>query len=389
MADESLLGYYQAHTINPVPIALDDDRAWRVHCAKRANLYRHLGVPVGLVRGRRVVEFGCNSGENALVLAAQGARLTLVEPHAEVLPRLHELFDRFGLHDRVDAVANTDIAGFADPGPFDVVLAEGFLNCLDDRDAALAKLCGLLRAGGVGVVSFDDRYGHLLEVVRQLLYRAACRFAGIEDPRAQSGLSLAERLFAEEFAALAASRPFCAWWEDVLNNPFVAARYFWSYAQVVDLVDRAGCAVLSTSPRWSLVDHYRWYKALEPTRTRHERLLADWSRAFGFFLTGRPPAAEAPAATLEAVAGAAQLVEQVSAYTWAPGAPRPRVAGALAAWCARAGADLARFAEELATVLEALESADAEALVAAWHGAGFLRGLWGAPYHYVSFERTA
>lgn len=81
----SLLEYYQQNDFNPVLIALKDQIAWESYFAKRLNLYqRHLGIPLSLLRDRSVCEFGCNSGENALVLAAVGTNLTLVEPNAVI-----------------------------------------------------------------------------------------------------------------------------------------------------------------------------------------------------------------------------------------------------------------------------------------------------------------
>src|SRR5438309_10406560 len=111
--DESVLAYYQNHKFNPVLIRVEDPGVWDNHFAKRRNLYeRHLGLPLSLLRGARVLEFGPNSGENALVPALFGSRLTLVEPNDQVLPRLHQLFDKFGLGGQIDAVHCETMDGF-------------------------------------------------------------------------------------------------------------------------------------------------------------------------------------------------------------------------------------------------------------------------------------
>src|SRR5262245_60195062 len=97
MTIRTLLEYYTANQINPDPITLETSEQWAVHVSKRRTLYeRHLGIPVSLLRGQRVLEFGCHSGENALVLAHAGARLTLVEPNTSVHEPLQALFSRYG-----------------------------------------------------------------------------------------------------------------------------------------------------------------------------------------------------------------------------------------------------------------------------------------------------
>src|SRR4051794_27146734 len=97
MTTRTQLEYYTVNRIDPVPIALDSQSRWVAHASKRRNLYeRHLAIPLSLLRGQHVLEFGCNSGENALVLAHAGATLTLVEPNASMHERLKSLFAAFG-----------------------------------------------------------------------------------------------------------------------------------------------------------------------------------------------------------------------------------------------------------------------------------------------------
>ena len=106
MHKETLLNYYQNDNFNPVLIVVENESIWKNHFAKRCNLYeRHLGVPLSLLRDSSVLEFGCNSGENALVLASVGANLTLVEPNRQVLLRLKMLFEKFNLEKRIVALS--------------------------------------------------------------------------------------------------------------------------------------------------------------------------------------------------------------------------------------------------------------------------------------------
>ena len=129
MASTSLLSYYQDNQIDPVPIPLKDNVAWQTHVSKRRNLYeRHLGIPLSFLSGRSVLEFGCNSGENALVLAAAGANLTLMEPHIPAVERLQNLFSSFGLSERITELGHSSIEEFSSESKYDLVIAEGFVN---------------------------------------------------------------------------------------------------------------------------------------------------------------------------------------------------------------------------------------------------------------------
>lgn len=389
-AAPTLLEYYRRNEFNPVPIAVEDRFVWEDHFAKRANLYRrHLGIPLVLLRGRRVLEFGCNSGENALVLAAAGADLTLVEPNEQVHPRLLELFGRFGLRDRIVRLEQQRIDEFEPDGGYDLVVAEGFLYTLDERDALLRRICDLLVPGGLGVVSFNDRYGMTLEQTRRAILYRACELAGVDDPLGDASLALARRLFAEEFARLQASRAFEVWWQDTLVNPFLESRWLWSYPEILPVVEGQGCELQATSPRWARVDDYRWYKNVGDAADRGRRLRRDWERNLPFFLTGidAAPEASAPAVVLEAVADLVARISQyttgargIEALTW------PEALGRFLAQCA--DSRVRAFGAELARFYGALAGSPQQDLVCAWHDATAVRDLWGAPYHYLCFCRA-
>ena len=312
---ESMVSYYRKTLLNAGEVRLETGDAWEVHVRKRLNLYgNHLQLPPSLLRDRSVLEFGCSSGENALVLAALGAQLTLVEPNKLVMPRLHQLFGRFGLESQIARLSNDEIADFQSDAKFDLVLAEGFLFSLPDRDAMVAKFCGWLKPGGVGIVSFNDRAGMLLECVKCLVLRRVCQTAGIDDVLDDRSLAMARRLFASSYGQLNASRALEVWWKDNLVSPFMTVPYLWSFPELLKLVERGGCEFHASSPKWSLVDHFAWYKNVPTTAARHAKILQDMQGALVYFLTGIPTPA-ARRAPDEVWHGVSELQSAITDYT--------------------------------------------------------------------------
>jgi len=390
---ESQLSYYQRNQFNPVPIRVDMPDVWESHVAKRRNLYeRQLGIPLGLLKDRSVLEFGCNSGENALVLASFGARLTMVEPNEQVIPRLEALFAQFGLADDITALVQTDIDTFQDSQRYDLVLAEGFLHSLSNRDDILKKICGLLVPGGRAVISFPDRYGSLIEMTRRLVLWRAYDLSGGQDPHGEESLALSEALYAEDFAELAASRPFHAWWKDSLVDPLNGNEsILWSYQELVRLIERLGCEFHSSSPKWDSVEHFNWYKNALPTSRRHQLLLEEWGRVFPFFLTGmRPSQSQVPAPDAEAVDAVGRLVTVISNYisSWPSSPEVPSYPPDLHRYLTDSKDEtLIQFDSEMGRLYETVRLGDAEDLVSVYHDSGLLRQLWGVPYHYLSFAK--
>jgi len=84
-----------------------------------------------------VLEVGCGRGDLARVVARLGYRVTAIDPEAPA----GAIFQPVSLED------------FADPGPFDAILANLSLHHIADLRAALAKIRRLLRPGGRLIVN--------------------------------------------------------------------------------------------------------------------------------------------------------------------------------------------------------------------------------------------
>lgn len=86
----------------------------------------------------RILEVGCGSGDLARMLATAGHSVTAIDPDAPGGP----LFRQMTLEE------------FAEPGPFDVVVASRSLHHVPDLAVAIEKIDSLLTRGGLIVL--DD-----------------------------------------------------------------------------------------------------------------------------------------------------------------------------------------------------------------------------------------
>jgi hypothetical protein len=116
-------------------------------------------------------------------------------------------------------------------GPISSGDCEGFLFTLPNRDQLVVKMASLLMPGGLGVISFNDRYGGLMEFTKKLVLWHACRLSN-EDIHSNGSLKLAKTFFNDEFMKLNASRTFYAWWKDTMVSPFVASQFLWSFKEI-------------------------------------------------------------------------------------------------------------------------------------------------------------
>lgn len=388
----TMVEYYRAQGFNPVLIPVERQEIWKEHVAKRRVLYeRHLGLPLSLLRGRQVLEFGCNSGENALVLATHGARLTFVEPNPLVAPRLRELFQSFGLEASIDAFHEAGIADFQSEDRFDLVIAEGFLSTLRDRDAMLAKIVSLVKPGGFGVVSFNDRPGGLLEMLKRAVLYRAYALASVTEVQSAEALAIASTLFEADFLKLKASRPFETWWRDTLVAPVYLYDHLWSYPEMLAILQAHGAVAFGTSPMWSSWEHFNWYKNTSEADSINGRFEEDWRHHLFYFLTGAPPTFQegrCPDVVLEEVEGLVKSLALIG-DTLDRNVPAPLEAPLLFDHLMATPTEAPRaFARELKAMFGALGDDSGERLRAVYRTSTMLRSQWGTAYHYLCFQKS-
>jgi len=385
---KSLLEYYQENSFNPVKIPVEDKAAWDLHVAKRLNLYeKHLGIPVSMLRGMDILEFGSNSGENALVLASFGAHIDLVEPNEQVHPRLRDLFRKFGLDLESErfSLFHGSMAEYPEEHKYDLVLAEGFLFTLPNREEMLKKMGRLLNPGGIAVTSFHDKYGMLIETLKRFTLHRSCEMMKVGPTKNDACLDIAKQLFEQDFNAINASRPFKMWWEDVLINPHISYKNLWTYEDILPLIEEVGCEFKASSPRWDGVDHFDWYKNVADRSERHGKLMTNWQQAFPFFINGvgREDSGLTGARSIDAVG---KLVERLFTYIEKPDLSANPIDFTLELrdffiWMDR------NLGWELETFFHAAYASSGTALIEAYQNSPCLRSFWGVPYHYFAFSK--
>lgn len=390
---ESMVAYYQDLHFNPVLIQVENPEVWQSHFDKRRNLYeRHLGVPLAYLRGARIVEFGPNSGENALLPALFGAKLTLVEPNTQVLPRLKGLFNRFGVAGQIESLQSVGIDEFNTTQPYDLVIAEGFLFTLPNRDTLLRKLTTLIRPGCLGVISYNDLVGGLLEYLRRAILFRACELAGVADVQSDACREIARRLYADDCARINMSRTFEVWWRDTLVNPFCMGAHTWSLPDLLPILHEQGCEFHSTSPLWFNAHQHNWYKNVRSTETARQNVLTSWQQNLPYFLTGIAPSGHVqPSVNEGTVDDVIRLVKQLA--DWNVNVNRQQVNIEYPTSLDRllngsTDERLRNANAEWKHLITALNGSDWEQLVRTYEASSLTRTLWGTAYHYLSFQRS-
>ena len=240
----SLLNFYQQHGISPVKQDITDLSA---HFARRAALYRSLGLSQMAVRGSTVMEVGPGSGENALYTLSLKPRVFIaVEPNPIAAAAART---RLGV-----PVAETPIEACEVGERFDFVLCEGLLGlCGTDPLVLLEAVARHVAPGGVLVITCIDPISDCAEVWRRALaHRLLDRSMSLTDQ-----VATLRPVFTAHLATLKGmTRSVDDWILDNILNPASIGPTFSIPTACAALDGRFD--VLGSSPRF-LTD-WRWYK---------------------------------------------------------------------------------------------------------------------------------
>ena len=392
--------YYQQYGQLPTFAGFTDDAALAEYARKRAILMDKLRVPIEVFRGAEIIEFGPDSGENALVFAGWGGYVTLVEPNPAAWPKITAYFDHFALADRLRTMHGESIQDFRveRDGQYDVAVAEGFIYTVRPTRVWTDLFRRLLRPGGFALVSYQQRTGSFFEF---LMKAVQARYRGLTGA---SALESATRLFTVKWDSVPHTRRFESWVMDVLENPYVRREFAYDAGEFYREMADAGLPVYGSWPEYTDGLRIHWHKQEIPREARIARDQLHIERSqFSFVLGSKaylchqsPDAVRAASGlvhdAVEAIdalisrfdpAQAARAIRAIEGMTDVlatgpvlvePVADRPAPDVALAS---------------AAAALRACVAGDAERLVEFCStDAGFI-GAWGQPAHLVSLRRDA
>ena len=165
----------------------------------------------GLLNGGRtaeqsVLDIGGGTGGLAVRIAAQGHRVTVIDPSPDALAALARRADEEGVADRVTGLQGDlgNLSDLAPEGGVDLVLCHGVLGLVDDPAGALATITSVLRPGGALSLLVSQRHAAVLARAMAGHFIQASEILAGEQERGE------HRLTAEELAQLLGAAGFTA-----------------------------------------------------------------------------------------------------------------------------------------------------------------------------------
>jgi hypothetical protein len=253
----ALYQYYAEQDVLPTHAAFGSDAELAKYADLRKNVFFRLSLPPAIFAGKRVLEFGPDTGENSLVFARWGAQLTLVEPNLDAHPYIRRYFANFALDAHLDGVVSAALLEYQPPSrKFDVIDAEGFIYTIQPTSAWIAKARDCLEVDGFFIVSYMELYGGFFELLLKAVYQRVVR-----DSAYAAGIDTAKQLFAPKWNSIQHTRKIESWFMDVISNPFVRKKYFIDPVELLQAAHAGGFRLYSSWPNYRDMLAMHWIKA--------------------------------------------------------------------------------------------------------------------------------
>lgn len=219
---ENLFDYYENKDIRPTYAAFKSLDQLNKYDKQRKDFFYKLNLPYTFFKDKNVIEFGPDTGENALVFARWGSRLCLVEPNLNAHNFINEYFKNFKLSDSIEKLIPQSLSDFKTVQKFDIVVAEGFIYTIKPTISWIKKAKECLNEDGLFIFSFYDYYGGYIELLQKAIYNIVNRSKQINI----NGIELAKSIFTNKWEGVGHTRSINSWFMDVIENPFVRLKYF-------------------------------------------------------------------------------------------------------------------------------------------------------------------
>ena len=242
-SDLSVLSLYKA--INPSLRDIEgDDDLFKKLMAQRFLLFRRLGIPRSYFKDKRLVSFGCGTGETDLFYVLQGiSEYWAVDMNVEALTRTKDLFQKYRPKLKIqgcDSAVSIETINVDSFPKFDVGVADGSLVHSDDLVGNLKLLGELVDQTGILIIGQAESSGMFQRNLQRMLF---------DDYVAdKDAFEVALELFSDHIHASVNSglRTAKQVISDTYLNPTITTV---SYVEILQIMQSIGFEVIGMFPR--------------------------------------------------------------------------------------------------------------------------------------------
>ena len=162
---KAFIDLYNKENILPVRQNIDDPRFFET----RSFLYSRLGVPLRLLKGMEIIEFGPGGGFNAVATSRYKPSLYyFVEGSNVGIEKLKYFIDNKKIYADNIEISSEDFLNFNIDKKFDLVIAEACIPGQQEPEECLSHISSFVKKDGLIIITTTSKSSMLSEILRAL-----------------------------------------------------------------------------------------------------------------------------------------------------------------------------------------------------------------------------
>ena len=384
---KTLYEYYSNQRVQPTHAEFNTQSQLESYAEVRRQLFQRLMLPHSYFEGKSILEFGPDTGENAMLFALWGGGVTWVEPNTAAHGYINRYFSDFGLEASLAGIFRESLLEFSTSEKFDLIDAEGFIYTIQPHNLWIKKASSLLKNHGLFVVSYMELYGSFIELLTKAIYHQTILTSGFGD-----NITTAQMLFGPKWDSIRHTRKFESWYMDVIKNPFVRKRYLIDPVSLLKDIQDGGFRLYSSFPNYRNVLEMQWIKSpLSIEQETHSSIcFIEMSRLSHFLSIDCFSAVAAPEvneALSQLIKIADDLIEEIDPCACEMGLQAVEVIRELVENKSPNSLRVMNVLEMIETIFDLMKECNTQSLVDFCRKDESFISTWGMPAHYAIFQR--
>ena len=249
----------------------------RQYCSSRAYLFEKcLKFPITGLQNIEYLEIGPDSGENALVAAIFGARISVIDKNPRAIEVCSQKFEELHLKDRLISAEVVGLEDYTTDRVFGFVAAEGFVHSMADKKGAFANLRNLVSPNGFLLLSFYEKYSCFADLLHSRLFKEIVK---LKFGREWSQLAIehvvdyGQELFEPKWNLKSHSRSLRSWIMDIALNPSLDWELTIDSQALVNEMCKEGFELWESWPSYSERSEMYWHRDIRSSEIENELIV--------------------------------------------------------------------------------------------------------------------
>lgn len=243
--------FYNSHSIIPVHQDLVE---FEEFCRNRSNLYQDLGIPLGLLKEKKIIEFGPGGGYNSrLLLTKNPASFTYIDASNLSLKIIPKIIKTYLNENTQIELVDSLFLDYTSSDKFDLVIAEACIPGQDHPSETLKHISSFVADEGLLSITTTTRSSHFAEMLRSLI---ALRIKK-ENTDFEWVVNECIKLFQSHLETLPGkTRTIRDWVLDNVIQEIHQGKYEFNFSEALNTLEEF--VFVGSSPRF--YQNYKWYK---------------------------------------------------------------------------------------------------------------------------------